>query len=93
MSRSDDLAQRKERLIVQADLQRMQALLAWEMARGIVAPPAPEGRSRGSRTVAATLIGLSLPFFAAGRMRRVVRAISIGITVLRVLRAWRARGR
>ena len=93
MSRTDELAERKARLIAQADLQRMQALLAWQMARSIVAPPAPETRSRRSRTVAATLIGFSLPFLGAGRMRRVVRAISIGITVLRALRAWRASGR
>lgn len=93
MSRAEDLAERKARLIAQADLQRMQALLAWEMARGIVFPPAPENRSRRSRTVAATLIGFSLPFLGAGRMRRVVRAVSIGITVLRAFRAWRAGGR
>jgi hypothetical protein len=93
MSRSDELAERKARLIAQADLQRMQALLAWQMTRSIVAPPAAETRSRGSRAVAATLIGFSLPFMGAGRMRRMVRAVSIGITVLRALRAWRGSGR
>lgn len=93
MKRADDLAERKALLIAQADLHRMQALLAWRRARSIVAPPAPTVRSGRSRAVAATLIGFSLPFFGAGRMRRIFRAISIGITVMRALRAWRASGR
>lgn len=90
---ADELAERKAMLIAQADLQRMQALLAWQRARSIVAPPPPAVRGRSSRAVAATLIGLSLPLFGAGRMRRVVRAVSIGVTVWRALRAWRAGGR
>ena len=93
MKRVDELAERKAMLIAQADLQRLQALLAWQRARNIVAPPAPAVRSGRSRAVAATLIGFSLPFFGAGRMRRMVRAISIGITVMRAWRAWRAGGR
>jgi hypothetical protein len=87
------LAERKAALIAQSDLLRMQADLAWRTARGIVAPPAPPNKSRAARSVAATLIGLSLPLLGVGRMRRTLRTVSIGITVFRAFRAWRARGR
>ena len=93
MKRAAELAERKARLIARADLHRMQAFLAWRRVRSIVAPPTTTVRSGRSRAVAATLIGFSLPFFGAGRMRRIFRAISIGITVMRALRAWRASGR
>lgn len=88
---TDDLAERKARLIAQSDLQRMQALLAWHTARRIVAPPSAGERSAMSRSVAATAIGLALPLVGAGRLRGVLRTLSIAATVLRVWRAWRAR--
>ena len=91
MTRAADLAERKARLIAQSDLQRMQALLAWHSAKRIIAPPPPAARSAGARSVAATLIGLALPLFGAGRIGRVVRTLSLAATVLRVFRAWRAR--
>ena len=93
MNRTVALAERKAALIAQSDLLRMQADLAWRTARAIVAPPVPPAKSRAARSVAATLIGLSLPLLGAGRMRRTLRTVSIAITALRALRAWRARGR
>jgi hypothetical protein len=93
MNQTSALAERKARLIAQSDLQRMQAQLAWQTARAIISPRTPETRSRSSRAVAATLFGFSLPFMGAGRMRRMLRTFSIGITLLRALRAWRASGR
>jgi hypothetical protein len=92
MSRADQLAERKALLIAEADLYRMQALLAWHEARGIVSPPAPAERSARSRTVAATLIGLMLPFMGGGRLRRLMRNATLALTALRVFRAWRAGG-
>ncbi len=89
--RKDDLAERKARLIAQSDLQRMQALLAWHTARRIVAPPGPSERSAASRSIASTLIGVALPLAGAGRLRGVLRTLSIVATVLRLWRAWRAR--
>lgn len=58
MTHADQLAERKALLIAEADLYRMQALLAWHEGREIVSPPAPAERSARSRTVAVTLIGL-----------------------------------
>jgi len=90
MTPAPDLAERKARLVAQSDLQRMQALLAWHSARHIIAPPAPAERSKASRSIAATIISLALPLAGRGRLRRVLRTLSIAATVLRVFRAWRA---
>jgi hypothetical protein len=92
MTGPDDVAERKARLIAQSDLQRMQALLAWHSARRIMSPPAPAERSDRSRSVAATLLGIAVPLFGAGRLRGMLRTLSIAATILRVFRAWRMRG-
>ena len=91
MTRAQDLAERKARLIAQSDLQRMQALLAWHSIRRIISPPPPPARSKASRSIAATLIGIALPLFGGRRLGRVVRTLSTAATVLRVFTAWRAR--
>lgn len=92
MTSRADLAERKARLIAQSDLQRMQALLAWHAAKRIVAPPEPAERSAASRSIATTLIGIALPLFGAGRLRGVLGKLSTFATVIRLFRAWRARG-
>ncbi len=92
MRRSDELAERKALLIAEADLHRMQALLAWHEARGIISPPAPAERSARSRTLAATLIGLLLPFMGGGRLRRIMRNTAMLLSAVRIVRAWRAAG-
>jgi hypothetical protein len=91
MTRAPDLAERKARLMAQSDLQRMQALLAWHSIRRIVSPPPPAARSKASRSIAATLIGIALPLFGGARLGRVVRVLSTGATLFRVFLAWRAR--
>lgn len=91
MKSADTLAERKARLIAQSDLQRMQALLAWHSARKIVSPPAPAQRSASSRSIAATLIGLAVPLFGPGKMRNMLRTLSIIATGLRLFKSWRAR--
>jgi len=91
MTRAPDLAERKAQLVAQSDLQRMQALLAWHAARRIMSPPPPAARSAASRSVATTMIGIALPFVGAGRLRSVLRTLSIAATALRIFRAWRVR--
>ena len=91
MTRAQDLAERKARLIAQSDLQRMQALLAWHSIRRIISPPPPPARSKASRSIAATLIGIALPLFGGRRLGRVVRTLSTAAMLLRVFVAWRAR--
>jgi hypothetical protein len=91
MTRAPDLTERKARLIAQSDLQRMQALLAWHSIRRVISPPPPPARSKVSRSIAATLIGIALPLFGGARLGRVVRTLSMAATLLRVFTAWRAR--
>ncbi len=87
--RADELADRKRTLITQADLQRMQAQLAWHDARRIISPPVTKRASPRSRVAIATLIGLALPLFGAGRLRRVVRFVGIAAMIFRVVRGLR----
>lgn len=88
---TDDLAERKARLVAQSDLQRMQALLAWHTARRFVAPPGAGERSSMSRSIASTMVGFALPLVGAGRLRGALRTLSIVGAVLRIWRAWRTR--
>jgi hypothetical protein len=87
-----DLRERKARLVAQSDLHRMQALLAWHAARRSIAPPPSAERSRTSRSIAAGIIGVALPLLGSGRMRGALRSLSTIATVLRIWRAWKARG-
>jgi hypothetical protein len=87
-----DLAERKARLVAQSDLHRMQALLAWHAARRSIAPPAAAERSGMSKSLAAGIIGVALPLLGSGRMRGGLRSLSTIATVLRIWRAWKARG-
>ncbi len=91
MTRAQDVAERKARLIAQSDLQRMRALLAWHSVRRIVSPPPAPVRSKASRSIAVTLIGIALPLFGGARLGRVVRALSMAATLLRIFTAWRLR--
>ena len=92
MTTAADISERKARLVAQSDLHRMQALLAWHAAKRSIAPPAPAERSGASRSIAATIIGITLPLLGAGRMRGALRPLSTIAMVLRIWRAWRARG-
>ena len=92
MTADADLRERKARLVAQSDLHRMQALLAWHAARRSIAPPSSTERSRTSRSIAAGIIGVALPLLGSGRMRGALRSLSTIATVLRIWRAWKARG-
>lgn len=91
MKPANDLVERKARLVAQSDLQRMQALLAFHSARKIVSPPSPAERSARSRSIAATLLGIALPLFGPGKMRSLLRTLSLVATGVRLVRSWRAR--
>jgi hypothetical protein len=91
MTPAPSLAERKARLVAQSELQRMQAMLAWHTARGIIAPKEPAERSAMSRSIAATMIGIALPLFGMRKLRGTMRALTVAATLLRLLRAWRER--
>ena len=91
MKPANDLAERKARLIAQSDLQRMQALLAWHAARKIVSPLPAGQRSARSQSIAATLMSLAVPLVGPGKLRNVLRTLSLAATGWRLFKSWRAR--
>jgi MFS superfamily sulfate permease-like transporter len=89
---SEALARRKSLLVAQSHLHRLQAGMAWHNVKEIVAPThlAPV-RGGHVRSLAATLVGIAVPIFGMSRLGRIVRAVSIGAMVLRVVRGLRSR--
>ena len=90
-----DPATRKALLIAQANLQRMQATLAWHDVRQAVLPPGAGARSGSARRVATWVVGIAVPLLGIARAGRLMRALTITLTVMRVVRGWRSlrRGR
>jgi MFS superfamily sulfate permease-like transporter len=89
----EELDRRKSLLVAQSHLHRLQAKMAWNDVKEAIAPPhlAP---TRGShvRSVAATLVGIAVPVFGLSRLGRIMRVVSIGMMVMRVVRGLRRRG-
>ncbi|MEO6566363.1 MAG: hypothetical protein ABIO63_10035 [Casimicrobiaceae bacterium] len=90
MSRGRELADRKSRLLAEADLQRMQALLAWHDVKSIVSPPRKPS-TPGSRAfgIASKLLMVAVPVLGARKARRVMRYASLGMMAFRAFRSWR----
>ena len=90
MSGAIELAERKARLVAQADLQRMQALLAWHDVRAVVSPPRRPS-TPGSRafSIASKVLAVAIPIIGIGKARRMFRYVSLGITAMRIFRSWR----
>jgi hypothetical protein len=86
------LERRKSLLVAQSHLHRLQARMAWHDVRQVVAPPhlAPSPGDH-VRSVAATLIAIALPLFGLSRLGRILRTVSIGMMVMRVVRGLRGR--
>ncbi len=87
---SEQLARRKDLLIAQGHLHRLQARLAWHDIKEVVAPPhlAPP-RGGHLRSIAATLVGFGVPLFGLYRMGRIMRVFSVGMAVMRIVRGFR----
>jgi hypothetical protein len=84
------LARRKSLLVAQAHLHRLQTAMAWYEVKDIVAPPrpAPERGDR-ARAIAATLIGVAVPVFGMARLGRIMRVLTVGTMVMRIVRGLR----
>ena len=89
----EDLARRKSLLIAQSHLHRLQARMAWHDVKEVIAP-AHLAPTRGShvRSIAATLVGIAVPVLGLSRLGRIMRVVSIGMMVMRVVRGLRRRG-
>jgi len=88
----EGLARRKSLLVAQSHLHRLQAAMALHEVKEIVVPPrpAPERGDR-ARSIAAMLIGVAVPVFGLSRLGRIMRVLTIGTMVMRVVRGLRRR--
>jgi MFS superfamily sulfate permease-like transporter len=86
-------ARRKSLLVAQAHLHRLQAAMAWHQVKEVVAPPrsAPDRGDR-ARSIAAMLIGVAVPLFGLARLGRIMRMLTVGTMVMRVVRGLRRPG-
>ena len=88
----EELARRKSLLVAQSHLHRLQVGMAWRDVVDVIAPPHLAPTPAGHvRSIAATLVGIALPLFGLSRLGRVMRAVSIGLMVMRVVRGLRRR--
>jgi hypothetical protein len=86
------LARRKSLLVAQSHLHRLQARMAWHEVRQVVSPPHLAPAQGGHvRSIAATLVAIAVPVFGMSRLGRIMRTISIGMMVMRVVRGLRSR--
>lgn len=90
MSR-EDIARRKSLLAAQAHLQRIQARMAWHDVKEVILPPHVPARGDRVRSIAAVLIGFAVPLFGLPRLGRILRTLSIGVMIMRVVRGLRTR--
>ncbi|MEO8346676.1 MAG: hypothetical protein ABI607_13375 [Betaproteobacteria bacterium] len=86
---SEQLTRRKELLVAQAHLHRLQARMAWHDITQIVAPPHLAPPRGHLRSIATTLVGVGIPLLGLGRMGRIMRVVSIGMMVMRIVRGFR----
>lgn len=84
------LERRKALLASRAELERMQLALALHDLRTQVRP-APSARPRGRRPgmVAAAVVGLGVPLLGRARLSRMLKGVSLALSVWRVVRNWR----
>lgn len=87
----DDLAAKKQLLIAQAEFDRLKLALAAHDVRRIVRPPVDAARYAAAKSAASRALGFALPVLGASRAGRVVRALSIALSVYRFLRGFRSR--
>lgn len=92
MSRSlQELAARKQILVAQSQLQRMQLALHASDARDALRPAGLVGGAIARPAAAIALVSTVSRLFGWHRAARIVRLGAIALVVFRFVRAWRAR--
>lgn len=92
MSRSlQELAARKQILVAQSQLQRMQLALHASDARDTLRPAGLVGGAIARPAAAIALVSTVSRLFGWHRAARIVRLGAIALVVFRFVRAWRAR--
>lgn len=94
MSRAQErLAARKQLLVAEAQLQRMQLSLYVDDARGALRPMGLIGGALARPTAFVTMIGTFARLLGWRRLSSVVRLGAISFAVFRIARAWRGSAR
>jgi hypothetical protein len=91
MTTREDLAARKELLMAQADLTRIQLALAWHDLTGSIFPSTETMSSYfvPSGKTAAFLVGIAAPLVGRSRFARWLRYGSIAMAIVRAARSLR----
>jgi len=89
MTRLDDLEAKKQLLIAQAEFDRLKLAIAVHDVRRIIRPALETSPRAASHSLASRVLGFVLPIFGASRLGRVVRGLSIALSVYRLLRGSR----
>ena len=90
MRRNDDLQAKKQLLIAQAEFDRLKVAMAVHDLRRSIRPSFDAGDAPATRSAASRLLGFALPLLGAGRAGRIVRALSIALSIYRFMRGARA---
>lgn len=83
---NDELQARKTLLIAQAEIDRLAVAMALHDVRRVIRPSLDTSRRSTAGSTASKLLAFAAPIFGAARMSRVVRALSIALTIYRFLR-------
>ncbi|HEX7271409.1 MAG TPA: hypothetical protein VF420_04570 [Casimicrobiaceae bacterium] len=90
-ARLDELAERKQLLLAQLQLQRMEAALRATELREAIRPASMIGGAITRPAAVIGLIDLVAPLFGLRRFARWARAGTVAVIVYRILREWRSR--
>jgi len=86
MTRLDDLEAKKQLLIAQAEFDRLKLAIAVHDVRRIVRPAVEPSSLPAAHSTASRMLGFVLPVLGASRFGRVVRALSIALSIYRLMR-------
>lgn len=89
MNATEDLIERRARLVAAADLQRLKLGLAWRDARLAIAPTPDAARRSRMRPYVMRAMGIALPVIGFRRMGRVLRTAGAALAIWRAATAWR----
>jgi hypothetical protein len=89
MTRLDDLEAKKQLLIAQAEFDRLKLAIAVHDVRRIVRPAFESSSRPATHSLASRMLGFVLPVVGASRLGRVVRALSIALSIYRLVRGSR----
>ena len=91
MRKADELTAKKQLLVAQAEFDRLRLALAAHDLRRIVRPRFDGTRHGAAQSLASRALGMAMPVLGASGAGRVVRALSIALSVYRFLRGFSGR--